>query len=464
MIGIVLVSHSPKIAEGLGDLIREMAPNCPLALAAGVDDPEHPIGTDAVKIMSAVETLMSDEGVVILVDLGSAILSAQTALDLLEPEIAAKTSIAAAPLVEGAISAAIAAANGADRDSVLREAAGALKSKESELGYTAAEATQSTADNAALVEQAQRISVRVEPAQGLHARPAARIVAALRDFDAKLILEKNGRFADARSLNEIAALQVRHGEDVILHADGKDAAAALACFAELAAQHFGDKIESSASAPANPPPAADKRRICGIIERKAAIALPEIPALEGKAAQDKLAQAAAHSKAALQARQSQAEQILNAELAEIFAAHAFLLEDLVMQAQDLLEQGTHLAQAWQSSCAAAQADFQSLSDPYLRARDADIVDLAVEMAFALAGIARPHYTADSSEDAIWVLEELLVSQVLELPAHVKAVCLREGNSSSHAALCCQGRGIAYLPEWPLEIADVPSGSRYCLDI
>lgn len=240
MIALILVSHSAKIADGTADLIREMAPDCPLASAAGVDDPEHPIGTDAVKIITALEAFAEHQGIAILVDLGSAILSAQTALDLIDPALAAKTRIAAAPLVEGALSAAIASANGADLAGVVREAENALAPKRQALGGGHA-----AAQNGAPAPSAQtpHHTADVRAAHGLHARPAAKLVAALRGLDADCELEYDGRRANPKSLNSLIALAIPHGARITLYAGGKDAEKALSAFAALAADNFGDRAD-----------------------------------------------------------------------------------------------------------------------------------------------------------------------------------------------------------------------------
>ena len=130
MINFVIISHSAKIAEGIVDLCSQMkADDCQIVAAGGIDDPENPIGTDAVKIMQAIEEVFSPDGVILLMDLGSAILSAETALDLLEPAMAEKVKICYAPLVEGALSAVVAASAGDQIQDVLDEAnnAGAIK-------------------------------------------------------------------------------------------------------------------------------------------------------------------------------------------------------------------------------------------------------------------------------------------------------------------------------------------------
>ncbi len=85
MIGIVVVSHSAMLAAGLKALADQLGSPARLLLAAGVDDPDHPIGTDAIAVMSAIEEADDGSGVLVLMDLGSALLSAETALELLPP-------------------------------------------------------------------------------------------------------------------------------------------------------------------------------------------------------------------------------------------------------------------------------------------------------------------------------------------------------------------------------------------
>lgn len=123
MVNLVIVSHSAKLAEGVGEILSQMAQGgCKIALAGGIEDAENPIGTDAVKIMQAIESVFTPDGVILFVDLGSAILSAQTAIDLLEPEMADKVVISYAPLVEGAFAAVVAASAGDRLEDILKEA------------------------------------------------------------------------------------------------------------------------------------------------------------------------------------------------------------------------------------------------------------------------------------------------------------------------------------------------------
>lgn len=122
MVGIVVVSHSWKIAEGVCDLAREMAQDhYGIIPAGGLDDGS--IGTDAARIMNAIIEADSGDGVVILADIGSSIMSAETAIELLESEDSSiNVKIADAPIVEGAVCAAVEAAANGSLDSVISSA------------------------------------------------------------------------------------------------------------------------------------------------------------------------------------------------------------------------------------------------------------------------------------------------------------------------------------------------------
>lgn len=121
MVGLVIVSHSSKIAEGVRDLALQMAPDYQQLIPAGGLEDET-LGTDTMKILEAVRAANDGDGVALLVDLGSGIMSAETAIELLDGEFPAR--IADAPLVEGAVVAVIEASTGASLDEVIEAAEG----------------------------------------------------------------------------------------------------------------------------------------------------------------------------------------------------------------------------------------------------------------------------------------------------------------------------------------------------
>lgn len=104
-VGIVLVSHSRDLVMGLQELLAQLPYDVPLAAAGGTDEGE--IGTSAMKIKAAIEQVYSEQGVVLLFDLGSASMNAELAVEWLAEEKQANVKIADAPLVEGAYAAVV---------------------------------------------------------------------------------------------------------------------------------------------------------------------------------------------------------------------------------------------------------------------------------------------------------------------------------------------------------------------
>ena len=427
MIHLILVSHHPDIARGIAALAAQMsaAPET-IHTAAGIDDADNPVGTDAVRIMQAILDADNPDGILILVDLGSAILSAQTALDLLDdPALAARCRISAAPLVEGAISAAVAASSGADLETVAREATQALAAKQAALGESApASATPVVAPSG------DSTTITLTNRDGLHARPAARLAAALAPYHARLVLSCGDKQADGKSLNQLALLQARHGDRLTLHADGDDAAAALQTFRELAAANFGDPPDSGDGpllARATPATAAHIRAAVWRCDP------PQHDTRTLHADRAAFSEAVTIVAARLETLQNQTTARLGAPAGDIFAAHAQLLAELAEAT--LAHDAANYAPVWQAETAQAAAALAALPDTYLRARAADIHDLAQQVLALLADA--PEAAMPDNAPFILVARDLYPLRAATLPANCLAVVLADGDPHSHAALLCQ---------------------------
>lgn len=427
MIHLILVSHHPDIARGIAALAAQMstAPET-IHTAAGIDDADNPVGTDAVRIMQTLLEADNPDGILILVDLGSAILSAQTALDLLDdPALAARCRISAAPLVEGAISAAVAASSGADLETVAREATQALAAKQAALGESApASATPVVAPSG------DSTTITLTNRDGLHARPAARLAAALAPYHARLVLSCGDKQADGKSLNQLALLQARSGDRLTLHADGDDAAAALQTFRELAAANFGDPPDNGDGpllACATPATAAHIR---------AAVWRCDPPQHHGNslhADRAAFSEAVTAVAARLETLQNKITARLGAPAGDIFAAHAQLLAELAEAT--LAHDAADYAPVWQEETAQAAVALAALPDPYLRARAADIHDLAQQVLALLADA--PEAAMPDNAPFILVARDLYPLRAATLPANCLAIVLADGDPHSHAALLCQ---------------------------
>jgi PTS hybrid protein len=120
-VGLVLVSHSAAIADGLAQLLAQVAgPDVPIRAAGG--GPDGTFGTDGGRVLDAMRDAAAHTGAVVLMDLGSSVLSVRAALAELDEHVCERLRIADAPLVEGAIAAAVTASTGADVADVVRAA------------------------------------------------------------------------------------------------------------------------------------------------------------------------------------------------------------------------------------------------------------------------------------------------------------------------------------------------------
>jgi len=125
MVGLVLVSHSAMIADGLAEFVAQVA-GPEVAIVAAGGGPDGTLGTDGGKVLDGLRSVASGAGAVVLMDLGSSVLSVRAALQELEPAESESIVVVDAPFVEGAIAAGVIASTGASRDEV---AAAALEAR-----------------------------------------------------------------------------------------------------------------------------------------------------------------------------------------------------------------------------------------------------------------------------------------------------------------------------------------------
>ncbi|MCQ1948415.1 dihydroxyacetone kinase phosphoryl donor subunit DhaM [Arthrobacter sp. zg-Y859] len=235
-VGLVVVSHSRKLAEGVCELAAQMAADVRIVPAGGTDD--DGIGTSLEKIMAGIAATDSGEGTVLLTDLGSAVMTAESALEFLEPEQQQRVLMADAPLVEGTVAAAVAAQTGRNvaEVSAAAESAGASYTPDSAAPGEAAGGPPASGEPAPdAADSASGAWTLINP-MGLHARPASAVAQALADLDAEITI--NG--VDGKSVMMLMTLGLRPGETLSVTATGPDAARAVELVAEQVRNGFGE--------------------------------------------------------------------------------------------------------------------------------------------------------------------------------------------------------------------------------
>jgi phosphocarrier protein FPr len=446
MVGIVVVSHSRALARAATELAAQMVHGSrpPVAIAAGLD--ETTLGTDAVQVKDAIEKIDTGDGVVVLLDLGSAVLSAELALDLLDDAVRERVVLSAVPLVEGLVAAVVTAAGGGSAAEVAAEAAGALAGKQAHLGGGAipAAATHQATD-------ARRGVFVVRNAHGLHARPAARLVAQVRTLDAHVELTNLTTGAGpvpASSLSRVATLAAQHGHEIEASVTGSQAAEALEQILALAARQFDedDAVDAVPVGPASAGPVAASPGIAiGHAYRLESrpLVLPDEEPGDDAARWRRLREAIAATRRDVARTRAQVARESGETDAAIFDAHLMLLDDpeLLAHAQQLIKQGTGAARAWDEAVQRVEAALSALPDSYLRGRAADVRAVGDQVLRNLLGVEGSRRSAEG----ILVAADLTPSDAAELDAGlVRAVVLAFGSPTSHAAILARARGIPLL--------------------
>ncbi|MFA7496528.1 MAG: phosphoenolpyruvate--protein phosphotransferase [Acidithiobacillus sp.] len=438
-VGLVLVSHSRALALATETLVRQVGSSAVrIAIAAGTGEENSELGTNAIEIMTAITDLDSPAGTLILIDMGSALLSAETALGLLDTTVQARVRISSGPFVEGAMAAALAASGGGDLERVAVETDNALKMKQSQL--TPPEKPQDSVQRAPIDHTLTRHFQLQDPA-GLHLRPAAALAKmALARATPTWVEPCDGHreAVSASSLTGMLSLDLRQGDEIEIRTSGADAESTLnSMIALLNTAHAAPSpsttrlVDKNTSAQKVAQPAAPGIAIGPI--RKLSSAPDTVPVTyctDAPATLKKLQDAIEIAQ-----RQKSSNPILEAQ--------NLLLQDpaLLDTAKNLiLTEHMDAAPAWAQSIEKAIAVVTALTDPILRARATDIQDVGMRVLQALGIASKPPIF--DGPPVILLTNDLQPSVAAQLrPEHILGVIDLRSGASSHAAILLRGAGI-----------------------
>jgi phosphoenolpyruvate-protein phosphotransferase/dihydroxyacetone kinase phosphotransfer subunit len=468
LVGIVVVSHSRALARAAVALASEMLHGrpVPIAVAAGLD--EVTLGTDAVRIKEAIEEVDSPAGVVVLMDLGSAVLSAELALDLIDdPQVRERVVLSAAPLIEGLVVAAVAAAGGAGRKEVAAEAHSALMGKDAQLSKPEDKSPPTPVAG----ESVDVVAVfTVANRHGLHARPAARLVSEMRDLDASVGLRNlttGTGPVPAASLSRVATLAALHGHQVEISASGPQAREAIDHLLALAARNFDEPLDDAPTPVqvqnAGPLPASPGIRI-GPVRMLRSPAAPDHRGPTGTPTAEwrRVVEAVAAVRREIERIRAVAAREVGPQEAQIFDAHLMLLGDAEVLAdiKHRVNSGADAVAAWVDALAVVEKQWSELPDSYLRARAEDVRAVATQVLAALTGAP----AVAMSGSGILIAKELTPAQAAELDLDaVQGIVLAYGSPSAHAAIIARSRGIPALVAAGPGVLSLAEGTTVVID-
>jgi phosphoenolpyruvate-protein phosphotransferase/dihydroxyacetone kinase phosphotransfer subunit len=448
MIGIVVVSHSPQLARAAVDLALEMVPGAKprIAIAAGAGD--SIIGTDATKVAAAIEEVASPDGVLVMMDLGSALLSAELALEFVsDPSIRVK--LTSAPFVEGLLAGVVRAAGGASLDEVEREASGALAAKTGQLGDAVPEVAPPGGAEAAADVSAD---LTLHNPSGLHIRPAAMIAQALAGLDATVMvanIRTGAPSVNANSTTSLLTLAARKGDAIRVSASGVDASVALGAVRALVEESFGEELTPApvAVTPAprrgGPLGVSPGRAVGPVVLMTEPLREPQpttpLPVQDRPRAVERINAAVSRVVAGLTARAGR----VTGEARDIIEATVMIAADpglLDAARADVLENGTSPETAVWLAIGALSAGFAAQGGR-IAERVSDLEDVRDRVLAALLGRPAPG-VPERSEPFVLVARDLAPADTALLdPALCVAIVTVEGGPTSHTAILSRSLGI-----------------------
>lgn len=316
----------------------------------------------------------------------------------------------------------------------------------------------------------------VRHAGGLHARPSAMVVNAVKPFAAKVEIESRDRRAPARSATALMGLSIAEGEEVRVVVEGKDAGDALE--AAIVALETAT-VASHASALGTPPLAATRAvadgQLAGVVASPglaygvAARFTHEIAEVretgEGVTLEKRALTAALHAVVGdIEATVADARHRGLADKAEIFAAHRALVDDpeLAAVADALIVEGKSAAFAWRCAVESQCVALKATNNPLLVERVSDLRDVERQVLRRLLGDAGA--SSPQPEAAILLAEDLLPSDFEALAeAKVAAIVTARGGPTSHVAILTRAHGIPALVAVGPELSQLQDGQTLIVD-
>jgi multiphosphoryl transfer protein len=315
--------------------------------------------------------------------------------------------------------------------------------------------------------------------QGLHARPAALLARRAKSFGAQISLAAHGRIANARSVVGIMALGVRHGDEVILRAEGSEAAQALEAMLagleealQLEVTHESAPAQERRLDPRLGGGALKDGELSGVsavpgfaVGRATRIERREIEVTEQGSGSAREREELDRARSNVRLRLERVRNTGGNARQEIIAAHLEFLDDPTLNesAHELIARGKSAGYAWRQAIRRSIAALELLDDSRLRERADDLLDVEAHVLLALAGEARPMHLP-LPEQAVLLADDLLPSELTALDSRrLVAIALGGGGATSHVAILAAAMEIPMLIGLGGELRKIADGQTLIVD-
>ncbi|MEI0581127.1 dihydroxyacetone kinase phosphoryl donor subunit DhaM [Brachyspira pilosicoli] len=454
MVGLIFVSHSNELAKNMKKYIYDITKTeVPIGFSGGVGDDFKELGTDPTDIYNLIEEMYTDDGIIIFCDLGSALISSEMAISMLDDDKKEKVKLTSAPFLEGGILAAIEASLNKNIDEIKKELNNSLDAKKSYIDDDEEEEVEknNAADNNLkdYIRQEYKILLK----NGLHARPIFMFMNMVSKSNCSVLITnktKNKNIISADSMSKISLLNIQYNDIVEVYAKGEEAQKFLENVKDLFDGKFevADNEIKKAYAVNSDFEIVCEGNVSALakyVDLDIKIGYEEQRDIDIKAEKEKFVYAIETvRKEILKQKQIIENKNLCNDEALIFDSHlSMLLDEAVINDVDsLLETSKHTALYLYTNIMQNMYDcFDEFDDLYMRERKYDILDILNQV---LAVLLDKKVELPKNKDIILISDNIYVSTVANFTDNIKGVISLNGSSLSHSSILLKALNIPYV--------------------
>ncbi|PTY40989.1 dihydroxyacetone kinase phosphoryl donor subunit DhaM [Brachyspira hampsonii] len=453
MVSLIFVSHSYKLAKIAAEYIKEVTNinNVDISFSGGTGENHQEIGTDAVDVFNAIERVYSDDGVIIFCDLGSALISSELAISMLDEKKSANVRMTSAPFIEGGINAAIQSSLGKSIDEVINES---LESLTPKISYVKDKVDYNENNNEVLDNIEFKDYVKGEYKilleNGFHARPVFMFINLIANSKSEVYISNKTKHkppVSADSITKVTLLNIEYGDVMEIYAKGPDADQVLERFEHL----VNGKIETKKktlhqnSINNNIIVVSDGYVVGKAIYMYFGIDVKKEYIKDTKAEKDKFNTAIENVKKDLIEQKTIIEEknLQNNEYLIFETYISMLFDDYALkEVYDLIDNKKYsAAYSYNKVMRNIFKSFDSLDDGYIKERKYDIEDILYQVLKYLLDIK---INMPSEDDTILIVDNVYASIITELGQNIKGVISINGSAVSHAAILLKSLNIPYV--------------------
>ena len=452
MVSLIFVSHSYDLAKTTAEYIKKVTnTDIPIAFSGGSGDDHKELGTDAVEVFNAIESVYSDDGVIIFCDLGSALISSELALSMLDEEKAKNVRMTSAPFIEGGINAAIQSSLGKNIDDVINES---LESLTPKISYVKDKFDYSTNDNDLLenIEFKDYIKgeYKILLENGFHARPVFMFINMIANSKSTVFISNKTKHkppVSADSITKVTLLNIEYGDVMEIYAKGPDAEDVLERFEYLVNGKFETKYKTQSSKDIG----SDYKVVCdGFVSGKAMYMYFDINVKKEyikdiEAEKEKFQSAIENVKNDLLEQKSiiEKKKLQNNEYLIFETYISMLFDDYALkEVYSLIENKKYsAAYSYNKVMRNIFKSFDSLDDGYIKERKYDVEDILYQVLKYLLDVK---INLPEEDNIILIVDNIYASIVTEIGQNIKGVISINGSAMSHAAILLKSLNIPYI--------------------